>query len=132
MADLITVISVVNGALSLALQLGETAKSLSEIAGKHKRAELIIRSIVEEIETIQIAWEWIVEWFDEYSGEISADSNLFERLDKSLRAGDRVIAELEADISIYRERGETLTFFQRSKVVWIQTRLQDHQSRVRG
>lgn len=52
--DLITIVQVVEGSLSLALQCGNATKTLRDIAAKYKYAKLTIISMVEGLDTIQL------------------------------------------------------------------------------
>ncbi len=71
-------------------------------------------------------------WSEEFDEEVSTNSELLQRLDRSLEIGALVISALEEDISAYRGGQEPLGFLRRSKVVWNETLLQDHQNRIRG
>ena len=132
MADPVTILGIVNGSAGLVLKCGSVIKSLHEVAGKHKKAGISIMSLVSEVDTIELAWTRIKDWAEAYSKDAAVDTGLLERLNRSLECGALVMSALQNDISDYQRNGPTLSFRQRSKAVWNETALQDHQDRVRG
>ena len=134
MVDPVTIIAIVNGSLALVIKCGEVAKILNNVASKFKKAELSIKLFVQQIDTIQAAWERIAEWSESRKRRPDTtvrDSALWERLDRSLECGDLVISALENDLKMYEFDQGNLSFIQRSKVVWNESSIQNHQTRVR-
>ena len=129
MADPISIISLIESSMSLILQCGSTIKSLNDLAGKYKHAELTLSSITHEVDIIELAWERIKDWFESYTNE-AGDVGLLERLDKSLKCGTNVISALQDDLLEYEPK--KLGFIQRSKLSWNEKALRDHQYRIRG
>lgn len=132
MADPVTVLAIVNGSAGLILKSASVIKSLHEIAEKHKKAGIAVMSLVSEVDTIELAWTRIKEWAEDYSKDAAVDMRLLNRLNRSLECGTLVMSALQNDISGYQGNGSTMSFRQRSKAVWNEKALQDHQSRVRG
>lgn len=139
MADPISIVSLVEGSISLVLQCGSVAKTLSDIAGKYKQSKLTVLSMVQEVETIQLAWSRIKEWSQAYAEAADdaglaedSDRSFLERLDRSLECGTLVISALQDDLSDYADHADDLSFRQRSRVAWNEKALQDHQHRIRG
>ena len=132
MGDPVTVFAIVNGAAGLVLKCGSVIKSLHDIAGKHKKAGTAVTSMVAEIDTIELAWSRIRKWAEEYSKDAAVDVDLLHRLDRSLECDTLVMSALQNDLSGYKENYSRLGFRQRSKAVWNEKALQDHQNRVRG
>ena len=132
MADPVTVLGIVNGSAGLIIECASVIKSLHEVAGKHKKAGIAVMSLVSEVDTIELAWTRIKDWAEAYSKDAAVDTGLLERLNRSLECGALVMSALQNDISGYQSNGSTLSFRQRSKAVWNETALQDHQNRVRG
>ncbi len=132
MGDPVTVLGIVNSSAGLVLKCGSVIKSLHDIAGKHKKAGIAVTSMVAEIDTIELAWIRIREWAEGYSKDAAVDVDLLHRLDRSLECGTLVMSALQKDLSDYKEKDSRLGFRQRSKVVWNEKALQDHQNRVRG
>ena len=132
MADPVSILAIVDGSVGLALKCAGVIKSLHDIAGKHKKAAVTIMSMVTEIDAIELAWNWVEKWAKDYSKDITVDVALLQRLDRSLDSGTRVISALQKDLSQYNNRDPRLSFGQRSKAVWNETALKDHQHRVRG
>lgn len=129
MVDPISIISLVEGSISLIVQCGSAIKSLNEIAAKYKQAELTLSSIIQEVDVIELAWKRIKDWFESYIDE-AGDVELLERLDKSLKCGTNVISALQDDLLGYGSK--RLGFMQRSRLSWNEKLLGDHQDRIRG
>ena len=131
MADPISVISLVEGSIGLVLQCGTVAKTLSDMIAKFKHAEVAITSMIQEVETIQFAWNRIKEWSEEHA-EAATDSSFVQRLEKSLRCGALVLSALEQDLADYKHTADNASFVLRSKMAWNERAFLDHQHRVRG
>ena len=123
----------------MTIQCGSIAKTLKDIAAKHKQADLTTLSLISEIDILEYAWTRIKDWSQDYaptSADTQAlhemDSSFLERLNRSLECGLIVVSALQNDILEYTTRPGTLSFRLRSRVVWNGKALQDHQSRVRG
>ena len=129
MADPISIISLVEGSVTLIVQCGSAIKSLNEIAAKYKQAELILSSMIQEVDVIELAWKRIKDWFESYTNE-AGDGELLERLDKSLKCGTNVISALQDDLLAYGSK--KLGFMQRTRLNWNEKALRDHQGRIRG
>ncbi len=129
MADPISIISLVEGSISLIVQCGSAIKSLNEIAAKYKQAELTLSSMIQEVDVIELAWKRIKDWFESYTNE-AGDVELLERLDKSLKCGTNVISALQDNLLDYGSK--RLGLMQRSKLNWNENALRDHQYRIRG
>ena len=132
MADPVSVLAIINGAIGLAMKCGEVGKGLNDLAGKYKKASITLLSLVGELETIDAAWSRIIEWSEENSDEASADTRLLQRLDRSLEVGGIVMSALQDDLSSYTQKVDRWRILQRTKVVWNETSLLNHQHRVRG
>lgn len=129
MADPISIISVVEGSITLIVQCGSAIKTLNEIAAKYKQAEFTLSSMIQEVDVIELAWKRIKEWFESYTNE-AEDVELLERLDKSLKCGTNVISALQDDLLGYGSN--KLGFMQRTRLNWNEKALRDHQDRIRG
>ena len=131
MVDPISVISLVEGSIGLVLQCGSVAKTLSDMIAKSKHAEVSITSMIQEVETIQFAWNRIKEWSEEHA-EAATDSQFVQRLEKSLQCGTLVLSALEQDLANYKHAADNASFIMRSKMAWNERAFLDHQHRVRG
>jgi len=129
MADPLSIVSVIEGSLSLILQCGNVVKTLNDIAGKYKHAKLSILSMVQEVNTIELAWSRIRGWAQNHADNTS-DTELFERLDRSLECGTLVMSALQQDLSEYTTAA--MGFKLRSRAAWNEQALQDHPHRIRG
>ena len=131
MADPISIISLLEGSISLIFQCGSVAKTLNDMIGKFNLAQLTIMSLIQEVETIEMAWSRIREWSQNHS-EAASDIRFFERLNRSLECGALVLSALEQDLADYDGVSTDLTFRKRASLAWNERALLDHQHRVRG
>ena len=129
MVDPISIISLVEGSITLIVQCGSAIKSLKEIATKYEQAELVLSSMIQEVDIIELAWKRIKDWFESYTNE-TGDAELLERLDKSLKCGTNVISALQDDLLDYGE--DRLGIVPRARLAWNENTLRDHQYRIRG
>ena len=126
--DPATIIQLIEGSLSLALQCGKATQTLSDIAAKYKFAKLTIISMVQGLDTIQLAWSQIGEWSQGYVPETAGDGDFLQRLQRSLENGFMIMDALEGDLKPYQT--SNLSFMQRSKAVWNENTLRGHQDRI--
>ena len=131
MPDPISVISLIEGSIGLVVQCGSVAKTLSDMITKFKHAEVAIISLIQEVETIQFAWDRIKEGSEEHA-EAATDSQFVQRLEKSLQCGTLVLSALEQDLANYKHTADNASFKMRSKMAWNERAFLDHQHRVRG
>ena len=129
MMDPISIISLIEGSMSLILQCGSAVKSLNDLAGRYKQASLTLSSTIQEVDIIELAWKRIKDWFESYRNE-AGDVELLDRLDKSLKCGTNVISTLQHDLLAYGSM--KFGFMQRSKLTWNDKALRNHQDRIRG
>ena len=121
---------IVTSSLALALQFGSAAKALNDIAGKYKNAQLAIKSLAQNLDILQLAWNQIGEWLQERRGERTSHADsLRKRVEGFLETGNLVMAALQHDLQGYDV--DHLNFLQRSKSIWNESVLQGHQSRIR-
>lgn len=131
--------SVIEGSISLIVQCGSVVKTLKDIAETHAQAKLTIMSMVQEIETIDVAWNRIKEW-SQHHAETNADkgdtngldASFISQVKRSLQGGTLIMSALQDDLACYINKADSLSFKQHSKVTWNQKALQDHQNRIRG
>ena len=126
--DPVTIVQIVEGSLSLALQCGHATKTLNDIAAKYRYAELTIISMVQGLDTIQLAWNQIGDWSQRYVPKTAGDSEFLERLQRSLHNGFIIMDALERDLKPYQTKH--LSFMQRSKAVWNENTFRAHQERI--
>ena len=132
MVDPVSVLAIVDGSTSLVLKCASVIKSLHDIADKHKKATITIMSMAAEVDTIELAWSRVKEWAQDCPKDTASDMKLLQRLDRSLECGALVLSALQTDLSEYNKSESTLSFRQRSKAVWNEAALKDHQDRIRG
>jgi len=128
--DPISLISLIEGSISLALQCESVAKNLNSLAGQYKYAKLTILSTLQNLDTMQLAWKRIGQWSRNLSPDEDPESQDFiERLARCLETGRLVMDALEEELQVYDS--EQLSFAQRSKLVWNEGIFLAHQIRVR-
>ena len=126
------VIGLADGAAGLLIKCGSVVKTLNDLVDKYKKAELTIKTLIQQLEAIKAAWARIKEWSEEYQSYApTIDSELLDRLDKSLQCGGLVISALEEDLIPYHSEKKVFGLRQRSKSIWNENSLQLHQTRVR-
>lgn len=130
MADPVTILSIVNGSLGLALKIGKVAKQLYEINKQLKGAELSVLSIATECETIEAAWGGIERWA---SSQQVADGVLLEKLSHSLMVGMMVMSTFEEDLLLLsQDSGSSWGLRRKGKFVWKGSLFERHQAAIRG
>ena len=133
MADPVTAIAIAiaNGATGLALKYASVAKSLNDLTNKHKKANLAIMAMNQELDTIEAAWSRIRGWSRHTTADTS-EYELLNRLHKYLECGQLMTSALQDNLLPYRGGTKKLGFIRRSKAIWNENLLQAHQDRIRG
>ena len=124
--DPVTLVGIVEGSISLAVQCGSVAKSLNSLAGQYKHAKLTISTMIQNLDIMQVAWERIGVWS---KTSMPIDDGFTQRLERFLETGCLVLNALEEDLRSYNV--SRMTFRQRSRLVWNENILQGHQNRIR-
>ena len=128
--DPISIVSIIESSVSLALQCGSSAKRLNELASQYKNAKLAVVSMSQNLNTMELAWGRIIEWSKDVQYEQGIfDIQFWQRLGGALVAGTAVLEALENDLSKYKTT--KLTFSRRSRLIWNQTLFEAHQNRIR-
>ena len=125
--DPVTLVGIVEGSVSLAVQCGSVAKSLNNLTGQYKHAKLTVSTLVQNLEIMHFAWNRIGLWSK--TSMPTDDDDFTQRLKKFLETGSLVLDALEEDLQSYDV--SRMTFSQRSRLVWNENILQSHQNRVR-
>ena len=125
--DPVTIVGLVEGSISLAVQCGGAAKSLNNLVGTYKHAKLTISTMVQSLNIMQVAWDRIGAW-SKTSMPLD-DDDLTQRLEMFLQTGSLVLDALEEDLRSYNISHMSLA--QRSRFVWNENIFQGHQTRIR-
>lgn len=125
--DPVSIVGLVEGSISLAVQCGSVAKTLNSLAGQYKYVKLTISTMVQNLDIMQLAWDRIGAWSKD--GMFTDDVPSKQPLNRFLETGALVLDALEGDLKSYDV--SNMTFSQRSRVVWNDTVLQGHQNRIR-
>lgn len=128
--DPASIVSLVSSAVQLATLCGSAAKDLDTLVSKYKNAKLAILSMVQGLDTMQLAWSRIGQWVQNETPDVLLEKDDFiGRLQRSLETGSLVMDALKEELLIYKPLKMGLT--QRTKVVWNEGTLKSHQERVR-
>ena len=125
--DPVSIVGLMEGSISLAVQRGSVARSLNHLAGQYKYAKLTILTMVQNLDIMQLVWDRIRLWSKD--GMSTDDDNFTQRLKGFLETGALVLGALEEDLQSYDV--SNMTFSQRSRLIWNDTILQGHQTRIR-
>lgn len=128
MADPATILSIVNASIGLAMKCFKVAQDLHELAAKFKHAELDILVIVNDCETIQLAWRRIATWCEHWA---NPNAELLARMERSLKVGDVVMSALESDLAVFMIQSKPGGIRKRTRIVWNEKLFRSHQERVR-
>ncbi|KAK4695274.1 hypothetical protein P7C71_g2451, partial [Lecanoromycetidae sp. Uapishka_2] len=134
MAEVGLVFGIVDASAGLILKCASVARTLNDLAGKYKKAELTLKTVIQQVEAVKAAWVRIETWFKEQQNHVgvsTADDELWDRLKMSLECGDLVISALEEDLLPFRDNNDMLGIKQRSRLIWEGNMLCDHQTRLR-
>ena len=128
--DPATIVGLVSSAAALAKICGSAAKDLNTLVSKYKNAKLAILSMIQGLDTMQLAWSRIGQWVqNETPDELLEKDDFIGRLQRSLETGSLVMDALKEELLVYKPLKMGLT--QRTKVVWNEGTLKSHQERIR-
>ena len=128
--DPVTIVGLVSSAVTLATMCGSAAKDLHTLVSKYKNAKLAILSMVQGLETMQLAWSRIGKWAQNQTPDgLLEEDDFIGRLQRSLETGSLILDALKEELLIYKPSKMGLT--QRTKVIWNEGTLRSHQERIR-
>ena len=125
-----TIVGLLSSAVALAKVCGSAAKDLNTLVSKYQNAKLAILSMVQGLDTMQLAWSRIGKWAQNQTPDgLLEEDDFIERLRRSLETGSLVLDALKEELLIYKPSKMGLT--QRTKVIWNEGTLRSHQERIR-
>lgn len=130
--DPVTVLGIANAAANLGLKCVSIVHALHTAAERFKTAELAILSLVEECSTIELAWDQLRLYVQTDLAAVPENEQIVRRIQRSLYAGELVVEALQKDLDDALAAPLKSSLLQRTKVVWKEETLKDHQSRIRG
>lgn len=96
MLDPISLASLIESSISLAIQCGSLAKTLHGMAGKYKNAELTLMTMKQNLDAMQLAWNRIGAWSEDHVPDKHAEDNyVVARIQQFLETGAIVINAIE-------------------------------------
>lgn len=127
--DPATIVGLVSSAAALATLCGSAAKDLNTLVSKFKNAKLAILSMVQGLDTMQLAWSRIGKWAQNQTfDELLEQDDFIGRLRQSLETGSLVMEALNEELLIYKTL--KMGLIQRTKVVWNEGTLRTHQELI--
>ncbi|KKY27897.1 putative ankyrin repeat protein [Diplodia seriata] len=130
--DPVSILSIASATVNIGVRCGSVIHSLYNVIERFRAAELSILSLIEECSTVQLAWEQIHDWVETELAGQPANRTVLERIQRSLYAGEVVLAALQEDVGAALEVPVKSGFLQRTKVLWKEEALKEHQFRIRG
>lgn len=137
MTDPASIISIISGSAGLALQCGKVINGLHDLSERYRFVNLTISSMSSGLETVQWAWRRIEsllqEWKQDDRVREEDVSEIYAQLHRSLKGGSLVLSALEEDLKPYKNKVNLaeLGFRSKTKVLWNERTLKDHQDRIR-
>ena len=136
MAEAALAVGLTDGAAGLVIKCAQVIKTLHDVRGKYKTAELAFKMLIAQIETIKLAWTKIQIWSASYqcSNESTSDQlEILQELDRKLDCGCMVILALANYLDQVKAMNSTrhLSFRQRTKFIWNEATIEGHRSRIR-
>ena len=128
----VAVLAVVDGSAGLITKCCKAIQGLHDLIMEYKHAELAIVSMIHELDVVQMAWEQLSMRLDNHNDNEPVDSEVLERIKRSLDCGMIVMSALERDLTYYRMSGKSFGPSQRMHAVWDSSTFQGHLDRIRG
>ena len=135
MAAPVSMFSFIGGAAALAAGCGRTIHYLYEIQCNHRQVSPIILSIAQELATIQCAWTFVQTMLEQRQSEDNMNPELLLQLNQTIRIGRQILAFLNDELSSCTAlpmNPQEYGFRQRTRTIWNERRLKNHQDRIRG
>lgn len=129
--DPISLLTVVDGSMGLIGKCFKVVKDLYDLTARYKHAELTILSMIQELDTVQLAWERISAKIYTCSVD-DIEPEILRRIDRSLKCGLLVMSALEQDLASYADSAKSFGSRQRLRSIWDNSTFQDHLDRIRG
>ena len=131
----ISVIGLLSTAGTLASAITVTIKSLSDLRGQYKDADLRIRLLIGELSTVKSALTQINDW-THYLDDTHQQSDVVAGLKVSLEgcqlALDALAEEVQSLLGGAIPDSRSMSFRMRTRYVWSESSLKDHESRLRA
>ena len=128
--DPATIVGLVSSAVTLATVCGSAANDLNTLFSRYKNAKLAILSMVQGLDTMQLAWSRIGQWAENQTPDgLLEEDDFIGRLRRSLETGSLVMDALREELLIYKPSKMSLT--KRTQLVWNEGTLRSHQERIR-
>lgn len=136
MAEVVTILTIVSMSANLGLKCAKVVQNLHELVGKYKQAEIEVKSMIHELDILQLAWNRIEGWSRAkilpQTDENLAEADLLRRLDRSLGFGAMIMSALEEELAPYMNTTRSYSFGRRTKLIWNNGAFQAHRDRIRG
>ncbi|KAH7075170.1 hypothetical protein FB567DRAFT_610765 [Paraphoma chrysanthemicola] len=128
--DPVSVLSIASAAGNLAFKCGTIVQTLHCLIERYRQAELTILSVIQGCRTVELAWSRIERWAANNLDGLDDYEELGERLQMSIYAGQLFMAELEKDLASLKPTPRYSTLRRRTKILWNDALLREHQDRI--
>ncbi len=130
------IIGLLSTAGTIATTITITIKTLSELRGQYKDAELRIRLLIVELSTVKSALNQIKDWSD-YLDDTHKQADVVNGLKVSLDGCDLAMNALADEVKqlvgdTTPEAGLNPGFRAKTRYAWSESNLQEHQNRLRA
>lgn len=136
MAEAVTILTIVSISATLSLKCAKIIQNLHELVGNYKQAELEVKSMIQELDILHLAWNRVEEWsrakMFRHTDENLAEADLLRRLDRSLGFGKMIMSVLEEDLPPFMNTEHSYGFGRRTKLILDNGTFQAHRDRIRG
>ncbi|KAG8525898.1 uncharacterized protein KY384_000660 [Bacidia gigantensis] len=128
-------LAIITGSTDLAIRCTKIVQRIHVTREKFKAADLTVKSLVDQVESLRYAWTKISDWSgarDVANDCSDCDWQFQDQLEKKLDCGYLVIAALEEDLMqmTANERKSRMTFKQKTAFVWNESIIEIHRKRV--
>ncbi|KAH7064305.1 hypothetical protein BKA63DRAFT_170678 [Paraphoma chrysanthemicola] len=128
--DPVSVLSIASAAGNLAFKCGTIVQTLHCLIERYRQAKLSILSVIQDCRTVELAWSRIERWAANNLDGLDDYEELGERLQMSIYAGQLFMAELEKDLASLKPTPKYSTLRRRTKILWNDALLREHQDRI--
>lgn len=130
--DPVSIISLVNVSVGLAIKAGTIAKDIQTISSQYKNAEVSIVALSNECRTFGTVLTRIEAWLRSAEDGVTHDDMILEQLSSSLECGSIVLKAMEDDLLAFTETERKRSPWGKTKFVFNEGVFDAHQKRIGG
>lgn len=126
--DPVSIVSIINASLGLALKCSKVATDLHAFFSQLKQAELSVLEVVNDCQMIEIVLKRIQAIVE--LSEARIDEDIYHQVESTLHLGSVVVASLEADLASVMSMEQDPGFREKVKIMWNSGVIKTHQDRI--